>query len=200
MMHSTGSPQLLYHGSDCVSFCEASIAPSFPGPKQLPRERVELMHFLIGPTAPPSVFGVNMLSSHFLRCSLPTSPCPRLAPLLLCLYSAIAICSGCGSSNPPPPHIGDFAISLSTNAVTQQAGVTMSAFNVSIVGQNGFTGSVSIAVTGLPPGSTTSPASPFTVAAGSSQGVTLSIPASVAAGSFQMSVNGTGHGPYNGLN
>lgn len=67
----------------------------------------------------------------------------------------------------------------------------MSAFNVSIAGQNGFTGSVSIAVTGLPPDSTTSPASPFTVAAGSSLGVTLSIPASVAAGSFQMSVNGT---------
>lgn len=126
-----------------------------------------------------------------LRCSLLlTLPYPGPALLFFPSCLAMTLLCACGSNSPPPPPAG-FAISLSTSAVTLQAGATMSAFNVSVFGQNGFTGSVSITIIGLPAGSTSSPASPFAVAAGSTQGVMLTIPPSVAAGNFQLSVNGT---------
>jgi hypothetical protein len=87
--------------------------------------------------------------------------------------------------------VADFAISLSSSTVSEQAGGATSQFSVSITGQNGFASSVSISLSGLPLGSTTSPSSPFNVAAGTSQAVTLTVPGQVAAGSFQLSVNGT---------
>ncbi len=117
----------------------------------------------------------------------------RRSPVLLafvCLGAALL--SSCGNSyQPTPPPAQGFAIAISPSSVTQQAGGAGSTFNVSVTGQNGFTGSVSISLSGLPVGSTTSPASPFAAAAGASQAVTLSVPASVAAGNFTVMANGT---------
>jgi len=112
--------------------------------------------------------------------------------LLAFVCLGAALLSSCGNSyQPPPPPAQDFAIAISPSSVTQQAGGAGSTFNVSVTGQNGFTGSVSISLSGLPVGSTTSPASPFAAAAGASQAVTLSVPASVAAGNFTVMANGT---------
>jgi hypothetical protein len=110
------------------------------------------------------------------------------------LYVGTALLCGCGAGSsyqPPPPSAQDFAITVSPSSLTQQAGGAASTFTVSIAGQNGFTGSVSVSLDGLPATSTTSPASGFSVAAGSNQVVTLSVPASVAAGNFTVTAKGT---------
>jgi hypothetical protein len=53
---------------------------------------------------------------------------------------------------------------------------------VSVTAENGFNGSVTISVTGLPTGATVSPSSPFTMTAGS-QAMTLNLPANASLGS-----------------
>ncbi len=112
------------------------------------------------------------------------------ALIILCLSAALFTSCGGGSSNPPPP-VADFTISLSVPGITQQAGGDSSPFSVSIAGRNGFSGSVTIALSGLPAGITASPVSPFLVATGTSQVVTLSIPRTVTTGDFQLALNGT---------
>src|SRR5205807_1905054 len=89
--------------------------------------------------------------------------------------------------NPAP----DFSIGLTPDTVTANAGSSNSSFAVSITGQNGFSDTVSVTLSGLPAGVTTSPNSPFTVAAGGSQTVTLSVPATVTPGSYTVTVSGT---------
>jgi hypothetical protein len=89
---------------------------------------------------------------------------------------------------PPAP---DFGIALSPNAITAAPGTPSTTFATSITAQNGFSGSTAVALSGLPAGATTSPASPFNVAAGSSQTVTLSLPTTVAAGSYTITATGT---------
>jgi hypothetical protein len=117
----------------------------------------------------------------------------RRSPFLLafvCLGAALL--TSCGSSyQPSPPPAQDFDIGISPSSLTQQAGGAASTFTVSVNGQNGFTGSVSISLFGLPGGTTTSPSSPFAVAAGGNQAVTLSVPATIAAGNFTVMANGT---------
>src|ERR1035438_8932058 len=84
----------------------------------------------------------------------------------------------------------DFSIATVPSTLTVTAGGSTS-FAVSIAGQNGFSDSVAVTLSGLPAGVTTSPASPFIVPAGGSQAVTLSIPATVAAGNFTLTASGT---------
>jgi hypothetical protein len=86
--------------------------------------------------------------------------------------------------------VADFNIVLSPAALTVNAGA-FNSFTVSITGQGGFTGSVAVTLAGLPAGATTSPASPFTVAVGSSQPVVVSVPATVFAGNFPLTLSGT---------
>ena len=85
----------------------------------------------------------------------------------------------------------DFSLALSPTTVTTNAGSSNASFAVSVTGQNGFTGSVTFALAGLPGGTTTSPASPFNVPAGSSQTVVLSVPPTVTAGNYTLNVDGT---------
>jgi hypothetical protein len=85
----------------------------------------------------------------------------------------------------------DFSIAALPPTVTVNAGGSSSAFAVSITGQNGFTDPVVVTLAGLPPGATTSPASPFSVAPGNSQTVTLSVPSTVFAGNFTLTASGT---------
>lgn len=128
------------------------------------------------------------MSLHSEECLLSIRRHSRLAVALFWLWAAML--TNCGGGSSPPPS-GDFTIALSPGSITLQAGGASSSFTVSIVGQNGFTNSITISLSGLPAGSTTSPASPFMVAAGSSQVVTLAIPVSVPAGNYQVAVNGT---------
>lgn len=85
----------------------------------------------------------------------------------------------------------DFSMVLTPTSVTANAGSSSSSFTVSITALNGFTGSVSVGLSGLPGGTTTSPASPFPVAAGSSQTVVLTIPSTLTSGNYNLAVSGT---------
>ncbi len=114
-----------------------------------------------------------------------------LPAICFCLLVATLISCGGSSGSSPQAPVADFIISLSPGVISQQAGGASSPFNVAIGSKNGFSGSVTVALSGLPTGITTLPASPFAVAAGSSQTVTLQIPATVAAGDFQVTLNGT---------
>lgn len=85
----------------------------------------------------------------------------------------------------------DFSMVLTPTSVTANAGSSSSSFTVSITALNGFTGSVTASLTGLPGGTTTSPASPFPVGAGSSQTVVLSVPSTLTSGNYNLTVSGT---------
>src|SRR6267143_4265639 len=101
-----------------------------------------------------------------------------------CLASLVAFlvvgCGGGGSSGPPPPP--DFSLSVNPSTLSMTVGTISPPAVITVAGQNGFTGQVSISVTGLPAGATTSPAGPFTVSAFGSQQVVLFIPPAAQTG------------------
>lgn len=85
--------------------------------------------------------------------------------------------SGTGGTNPPPPPVPDFTLSLSPASITLAQGGASRAVQVSVMGQNGFAGSVSVTVATLPSGVTSSQ---------SSLSVTPGVPAT-----FTLSASGT---------
>src|SRR5262249_24090159 len=75
---------------------------------------------------------------------------------------------------PPPP---DFSISVSPSSVSTQMGTTSAPVTVSVNALNGFSGSVSVTVSGLPNSAGCSPACPFTINANGSAQVSFAVPA-----------------------
>src|SRR5579864_1478576 len=112
--------------------------------------------------------------------------------LLVCIGLSLSTLVGCGNGSTSPPTntaTKDFEIAVSPATVTATAGSSSSTFTVSTTGTNGFVGSVTIAISGLPAGATTSPAFPFSMPVGKTQTVILSVPAST--GDFSLTVTGT---------
>jgi hypothetical protein len=110
---------------------------------------------------------------------------------LLILVSIWSLCllNGCGSSSPYPlPPDADFSIVISPASVSTQVGGTSSPVTVSLNPQNGFTGPVTVSVTGFPNGINPSPAAPFMLTSGTPQQVTFS--ALAAAGTFTVEFQG----------
>lgn len=113
----------------------------------------------------------------------------KSAPTLLLLACCFIFFMGCGgSSGTTGPPLGDFSISVAPSAISSQVGGTTSAVTVSLLPQNGFTGTVKVTVSGFPNGINPSPASSFMITAGMSQQVTFSAPA--AAGTFTVEFQG----------
>jgi hypothetical protein len=111
-----------------------------------------------------------------------------------CLASLVAFlvvgCGGGGSSGPPPPP--DFSLSVNPSTLSMTVGTISPPAVITVAGQNGFTGQVSISVTDLPAGATTSPAGPFTVSAFGSQQVVLFIPPAAQTGPLSIQFDATG--------
>jgi hypothetical protein len=122
------------------------------------------------------------------------TPARVLFTVCIGLWSGSLIGCGTGSTATPPPPAKDFSIALSPATITADAGNSNSNFTVSIVGQNGFSDPVTVTLSGLPAGVTTSPASPFAVSTGNSQTLALSIPETIAAGKFTVTASGTSAG------
>lgn len=103
------------------------------------------------------------------------------APLfaLFPLAVALSCCGGGSSSSTPAP---DFAVALSQNTAAVGVGDTSPMITVSTSALNGFNSSVSVVISGLPAGTTTSPASPFSVHSGNTQDVTFTVPVKASAG------------------
>ena len=94
---------------------------------------------------------------------------------------------GSGGTNPPPPPPPSFTVSLSTVAITLTPGEVQT-IQVSVAGQSGFTGSVSVTVTGLPAGVTASPAA-LSLTPSTPGSLTLTASNSAAAAQASATVN-----------
>src|SRR5580658_1208556 len=119
----------------------------------------------------------------------------RRSPIVLavCFALTLAACGGGsgGQSNqspPPPPPPPSFTIAVTPSAPSIAPG-TSSAFQLSITPQNGFSGTVSVAVSGLPTGLSASPSS--VSVQNSPQTVTLTAATSLADGNYSFTLNGT---------
>jgi hypothetical protein len=110
---------------------------------------------------------------------------------MVCIALWLSTLVGCGNGTPPPANSApkDFSISVSPATITANADTSSAAFTVSTTAQNGFSDPVTITISGLPAGATTSPAVPLGVPVSKSQTVTLSLSAST--GSFPLTVTGT---------
>ncbi len=85
----------------------------------------------------------------------------------------------------------DFSISAMPSSVSTKMGTTSSPLTVSVTGLNGFSGSVSVAIGGVPKGTTCTPSCLLTIEAGSSAQVSFVVPANAVTGQFALSVQGT---------
>ena len=133
----------------------------------------------------------------------PTIPASAFVPLAFSLLLSVLIlcvgfgCGGGGAATqtaiPAPPQApsADFSISLSVNSLTLAQGATSSPIHVSVTAENGFASSVQIALTGVPTGVISNPASSFTVAAGASAPILFGATAAAGTGSFTITAQGT---------
>jgi hypothetical protein len=110
---------------------------------------------------------------------------------LLALGALVVVLSNCGGGNSSNSGGSgpDFAISVTPNTVTIPPSGTLLT-QVSVKAKNGFTGAVTIDVSGLPPGTTLSPLSPFTIPSGS-QNLSITVPANAAQGNFIVTLHAT---------
>jgi glycosidase len=100
----------------------------------------------------------------------------------------IAGCGGGGSIQPPPP---GFTLSASPNSVLVAQTTTSGSVTLTATPTNGFTGTISVTISGLPPGVTPSSGSSFTLSAGASQPVTFAVGASVPRGNYAVNFSGS---------
>jgi len=94
----------------------------------------------------------------------------RTHPSVVLFVAALPLvaCGGSPSSRVTP----DFSISVSPSSISAEVGTATSPVTISVSAQNGFTGSVSVTLQGLPQGVTASSGNSFSLAAGASQVVT----------------------------
>src|SRR5260370_8657445 len=107
------------------------------------------------------------------------------------------MCAGCGggggsaSVQPPPRPAADFSITLSSTSLSLSQGATGPPVTVSVNGQNGFAGAVQVALSGLPTGVLSNPASPFNIASGANAAIVLGAATNAATGNFTVTAQGS---------
>jgi hypothetical protein len=109
-----------------------------------------------------------------------------IAGLGLSLAFLMLACSG-GSTPAPAP---DFSLAASPATLTMTAGAAAQTVSLTATAVNGFTGSVAVAVSGLPTGVTASP-STITLTPGVASTVTITAAASAAAATATITFTGT---------
>lgn len=92
-----------------------------------------------------------------------------------------------GASSPPC----DFSLSLSSLQLTTQMGTATTPITVSTTALNGFSGSVAIAVAGLPAGVTCSPDCAFMLTAGKSAQLSLMVPGNAIVANVPLTIQAT---------
>ena len=121
----------------------------------------------------------------------------RIIPVLLgaVLGAGVPLLVGCGThvgnsliSNPPSN--AHFSLTASPSTLSLTAGATGQAISVTATALNGFTGSVSVSISGLPTGVTASP-STLTLTPGAAETFTLTAGSSATAGTATITLTGT---------
>jgi glycosidase len=112
--------------------------------------------------------------------------------------SMVAICcfalllAGCGGSRGgTPPLPSSFTLTASASSLLVSQGSTSAAVELNVQSVNGFQGTVSVNLQGLPAGVTTSPAFPLSINAGSSQSATFTVGNTVPRGNYSVTFAGT---------
>jgi hypothetical protein len=103
----------------------------------------------------------------------------------------IVACGGGGGGSNTPAPAPDFSVSASTTSLNVIQGATSTPVTVSVTAVNGFTSAVSVAIAGLPTGSTTTPAFPLSVSPNSPQQFTVTMPANTPLGNSTITLTGT---------
>ena len=113
----------------------------------------------------------------------------RCACLLIVAASELCGCDGGGGGggNPGPP-AADFSVSLSTSSLSAQVGSNTSPLVIAIKKVNAFSGTVSVALQGVPNGVTVLPSPAFSLAPGASQSVTFSLAVTALLGPASITV------------
>jgi hypothetical protein len=115
----------------------------------------------------------------------------RLASLVFMLAAGLSLAACGGSSSKiTPEQVGDFSLSASPSSVSLAQGAS-SPLSVTVSAVNGLTGSVNVAISGLPAGVTSSPQFPLSAAVGSTVSVTLSAAKTANLGPSLLSFQGT---------
>ncbi|HUI42434.1 MAG TPA: Ig-like domain-containing protein [Terriglobia bacterium] len=83
----------------------------------------------------------------------------------------------------------DFILVVSPVSASAAVGTVTSAVTITIDGENGFTGPVSITIGGIPQGIVPSPSSSFSLDSGGSQALTFAVLGSAPAGTFPITVS-----------
>lgn len=128
-------------------------------------------------------------------------PSPTKFFSVLSLLSCAVLLTSCGGSKsgssntgtPPSSASPDFSLAVAPTSVTLQAGGSGSDITVSANAINSFSGSISVAVTGLPAGVTASPAT-VSVTPTASQKVTLTAASTAASATGNITFTGTSSG------
>jgi hypothetical protein len=115
----------------------------------------------------------------------------RVGTLCLLITAATILPTACGGGSPGPPQPQDFGLSASPSAISMTVGTMGPSVTITVTGQNGFTGTVNVAITGLPQGATSSPSSPLTISAFGTQQVNFFIPPATPTGSLSIGLNAT---------
>ena len=87
--------------------------------------------------------------------------------------------------------MGDFALTVSPTSISAMQGATSAPVTISVVAMNGFNGTASITISGLPASATTSVPFPLSINANSSQQFAVTLPASAAVGTATIALHGT---------
>ena len=115
----------------------------------------------------------------------------RYLLLVLALVAGLSIIGCGGGSSSPPPVPADFTMSVTPASVSVTQGSASSPAVIAVSPLHNFNGSVSVSISGLPSGVTSSPAMPFAIAAGASQSVTFSAANSASLGPVNLTFSGT---------
>lgn len=100
------------------------------------------------------------------------------------------VLKGCGGTSTPRNTPG-FTLAPSPSSLLVAQTSTSAAVTVTATPVNGFTGSVTVSISGLPTGVSSSPSSPFTLSVGSGQPVTFTAGSSVPRGNYAVRFSGT---------
>lgn len=119
--------------------------------------------------------------------------------ILLLFVLAVSSCGGGSGSMPPPPPpppppTADFALVPASPTVTVQQGGALQFQTIQANPLNGFIGSISLTISGLPAGVTTTPSSPLVISlTGQAQGTAFQLAASqtTPTGTTTVGVTGT---------
>ncbi len=118
---------------------------------------------------------------------MPPLPHTLRLPAILTLSTLLISCGGTSTPKPTP----DFSLAASPTSLSVNAGTTSTAITLTSSAQNSFTGSIAIAISGLPSGVTANPSTLTLTPAQSSATTTITAPITTTSSTSTITFTGT---------